>query len=130
MSVWHGEKGKKPTGGKFRSIRKKRKYELGSMPLLTKLGNDKKVRNRMKGGGMKVKSSYVEFANVINKKNKTAKKVKILDILENKANLHYTRRGILTKGAVISTELGKAIVTSRPSQHAIVNAVLIEEKSS
>ena len=130
MAVWHGERGRKPTGGKIVVIRKKRKYELGSLPLFTKIGKEKRIHSITKGGGQKVKAAYVEFVNAFDKKTNTAKKVKILDILENTANLHYVRRGILTKGAVVNTEIGKARITSSPSQHGIVNAILIEEKSS
>ena len=36
-------------------------------------------------------------------------------------------RGIITKGALIETELGKAIVTSRPGQDGVVNALLVED---
>lgn len=127
MAFWHGEKGKKPTGGKIVLHRKKRKYELGSLPLLTKIGKEKRIKYNTKGGGEKIKVSSAEFANVLDKKTKTVKKVKILGIIENPANPHYGRRGIITKGAVINTELGKARITSRPSQHGVVNAVLVEE---
>lgn len=128
MSFWHGESGRTPTGGKIIRNRKKRKYELGSLPLFTKLGKEKRITVKTKGGGYKVKAADVEFANVFDRKTKTAKKVKILNILENPANLHYVRRGILTKGAVVNTEIGKARVTSKPSQHGVVNAIMIEEK--
>ena len=129
MGVWHGEKGKKPTGGEINLARKKRKYELGSLPIHTKIGKPKKVIVKTKGGGIKVKAFSVEFANVLDPKTKTVKKVKILDILENAANPHFVRRGILTKGSVIKTEIGNARVTSRPSQHGIVNAIIVEGKS-
>jgi small subunit ribosomal protein S8e len=46
--------------------------------------------------------------------------------VENPANPHYVRRNIITKGAVIKTELGNAKVTSRPGQDGVVNAALIE----
>ena len=126
MSVWHGEKGRTPTGGKIVVARKKRKYELGSLPLLTKIGKEKKIGKKTKGGGNKVKAVSVEFVNVFDKKNKSVKKVKILHILENPANPNYVRRGILTKGTVVNTELGKAKITSRPSQDGIANGILVE----
>jgi len=128
MAVWHGEKGKKRTGGEIVLARKKKKRELGSLPVLTKIGKEKKKKFRTMGGGEKLKAFSVEFANVLDPKTNSAKKVKILDILENPANPHFVRRKIITKGAIIKTELGNAKVTSRPSQHGIVNAVLIEEK--
>lgn len=128
MAVWHGERGKKLTGGKINIARKKRKYELGSMPLHTKLEKDKKKFFRVKGGKVKVKSLSAEFANVFDPKTNTTKKVKILHVLENPANPHLVRRGVITKGSVVKTEIGNARIISRPSQHGIVNALLIEEK--
>jgi len=128
LSVWHGEKGRKPTGGEIKLARKKRKYELGSFPVHTKIGKEEKKIVKTKGGGRKVKAFSVEFANVLDPKSKTVKKAKILDILENTANPHFVRRGIITKGSVIKTDIGNARVTSRPSQHGIVNAIIVEEK--
>ena len=127
MSIWHGEKGKKPTGGKIHLSIKKRKYELGSLPIHTKLGKEKKVSERRKGGLFKLRLFSAEFANVLDKKNKSVKRVKILDVVENPANPHYIRRKIITKGTVIKTEIGNARVTSRPSQHGIINAILLEK---
>jgi small subunit ribosomal protein S8e len=128
MSVWHGEKGRKKTGGKIILARKKKKRELGNLPVFTRIGKEKRKKYRTKGGGEKLKAFSVEFANVLDPKTNSTKKVKILDVLENLANPHFVRRKIITKGAIIKTELGNAKVTSRPSQHGVVNAVLIEEK--
>ncbi|MEM5766123.1 MAG: 30S ribosomal protein S8e [Candidatus Aenigmatarchaeota archaeon] len=128
MSIWHGEKGRKKTGGKIVLARKKKKRELGNLPVFTKIGREKRKKYRAKGGREKIKAFSVEFVNILDPKTNVTKKVKILDILENPANPHFVRRKIITKGAIISTELGKAKVTSRPSQDGIVNALLIEEK--
>ncbi|MCK4384091.1 MAG: 30S ribosomal protein S8e, partial [Candidatus Lokiarchaeota archaeon] len=35
------------------------------------------------------------------------------------------RRHILTKGAVVETELGNARITSRPGQHGTLNGILM-----
>jgi len=128
MPVWHGDKGKKKTGGKINLNRRKRKYERGSNPILTKLGKAKRKIVRTKGGGRKVKALAIDYVNVYNPSSKATKKVKIMDVVENKANPHLVRRGILTKGAVVETELGLAKITSRPSQHGVVSAVLIKEE--
>ena len=94
------------------------------------MGKTKRKIVRTKGGGRKVKTFSAEFANIYDPSSKTRKKVKILGVLENPANPHYIRRGIVTKGSVIKTEIGNARVTSRPSQHGTVNAVALnaEEK--
>jgi small subunit ribosomal protein S8e len=54
-----------------------------------------------------------------------SKSVKIETVKDNKANLHYMRRNILTKGAVIKTEIGDARITNRPGQDGIINAILL-----
>jgi small subunit ribosomal protein S8e len=128
MAIWHGKKGRKITGGIVKIARKKRKYELGSLPLHTKIGKEKKLLKRVKGGKIKVKLSFAEFANVLDPKTSQTKKVKILSVVSTPSDPHLARRNIITKGAIIKTELGNARVTSRPSQNGVVNAILIEEK--
>ena len=54
-------------------------------------------------------------------------KVKIMNVVDNKANRHFVRRNIMTKGAVIKTEIGDAKITSRPGQEGAINAVLIKK---
>ena len=66
-----------------------------------------------------------EFANVVDKKTQTVKKVKILNVIANPSDPNFVQRNILNKGATIKTELGDAIVTSRPGQVGAVNAVLL-----
>jgi small subunit ribosomal protein S8e len=126
MAFWHGEKGKRKTGGEIALSRGKRKHELGSSPTHTEIGEDKKKIHLGKAGNTKVRAVSAQFANVLDPKTKTTKKAKILDIVENRANPHYVRRLIITKGAIIKTEDGNARVLSRPSQHGIVNAVKTE----
>ena len=81
MAVWHGKKGKTETGKEMKVSRKKRKYELGRYPTHTRIGKEKRKIERTKGGGLKVKAVSVEFANVVDKKTNTVKKVKILGVL-------------------------------------------------
>jgi len=130
MAVWHGEKGKKYTGGLIHLRRKKRKYELGQLPVHTKIGKEDKKIIRMKGGKFKIKSHSVKFANVLNPSTNEIQKVKILDVVANPANLQWVRSKIITKGTIVKTEIGNARVTSRPSQHGIVNAIILEKEKS
>lgn len=129
MPVWHGERGKKKTGGRIKAHRRKRKFELGSNPLMTKLGGQRKKIVRTKGGGRKIKALTAQNANVYDPSTKKTKRVRIIDVVENPANPHFVRRGIITKGTTVETELGLARVTSRPSQQGVISAVLIKEKS-
>jgi small subunit ribosomal protein S8e len=57
--------------------------------------------------------------------NKTSK-VKILRFEQNDASKDFNRRHILTKGAIVETEIGKARITSRPGQHGVLNGILIQ----
>lgn len=128
MVIWHGKSRRLPTGAIRKKFRKKRKYEMGRDPAGTILGPDKRKIVRTRGGNFKIKLLSTEFANVADPSTRTTKKVKIIDVLENPANIDYSRRGVITRGAIIKTELGLARVTSRPGQNGIVNAILIEKE--
>jgi len=128
LVIWHGRSRRLPTGARRKKFRKKRKYEMGRDPAETILGPDKRKIIRTRGGNTKVRLLSTEYANVVDPDSGTTKKVKIVDVLENPANIDYSRRGVITKGAVIKTEMGIARVTSRPGQNGVVNAILIREK--
>ncbi len=122
---------KKPTGGKKRPHAKvKRKYWMGRYPTYTRLASeDERIAIRVRGGNYKIRLKRAAYANVIDPETKTAKKVRILRVLETPANPHYARSNIIVKGTIIETELGKAVVTSRPGQDGVINAILIEKKA-
>ncbi len=129
MSVCHGDLHKrKPSGGRKRAYRTKRKFEKGSFPTETILGEVKRKVVRTRGGNLKIKVLSTKYACVTNPKSGKTEKVEILRVVRNPANVDYDRRGVITKGAVIETSLGLARATSRPGQNGIVNAVLLKEK--
>jgi small subunit ribosomal protein S8e len=66
------------------------------------------------------------YANVTDPKTGKTERLKITQVLENPANVDLDRRGIITKGAIIETEKGKAKVTSRPGQSGVIDAVTVE----
>lgn len=115
------------TGGKKRTLKDKVLAHYGGFFKRTRVdAQDKRENIKTKGGNRKTVLLRASFANVSTKNG--VKKAKILSVVSNDANRHFTREGVVTKGAVLQTELGKARVTSRPSQTGVVNAVLIEEK--
>ncbi|MCS7129877.1 MAG: 30S ribosomal protein S8e [Archaeoglobaceae archaeon] len=126
--IFQGRSRRKPSGGLYRRHRKKRKYELGGEQVLTVIGDRKVKKERMMGGNYKIRLFSDKYANVYDPTQKKVLKVAIKSVLENPAHVHYVRHGVITKGAVIMTEIGKAKVTNRPSQEGIINAVLIEQK--
>lgn len=125
MAIWHGELGRKNTGGKIQIARKKRKYELGRDATHTRIGEESTRIVRTKGGNKKIRLSAMSFVNV-NDKDAT-KKVKILEVVTNPANPDLARRKVVTKGAIVKTEIGEARITSRPTQDGIANAVLLKK---
>ncbi len=132
MGVWHGRSRRKPSGGLYHTLRArmKRKYEMGREFVPSVLGEEEKRKTiRVRGGNTKVRTRKVVYANVSDPQTGETKKVKILSLLENSANRNFVRRNVITKGAIIETELGKARVTSRPNQDGVVNAVLLEKRA-
>ncbi len=119
---------KKPSGGKKERHRKKRKYELGRPPTLTKLG-DREERKliRVRGGNYKIRLKKAVFVNVAIPNENIVKKTKILEVVETPANIQYARSNIITRGAIVRTELGLVKITSRPGQDGVLNGVLIEK---
>jgi small subunit ribosomal protein S8e len=129
MAIWHrGLKGRTESGARMRPARKKKKRELGSEPTHTKIGEEKRKIEDAFGDNKKVRLYQATFANVFNPEVKKTTKVRILDVVENPSNIDFVRRKIITKGAIIKTELGLAKVTSRPSQDGVVNAILIKKE--
>lgn len=129
MSVYHGDLFKrKRTGGKGNPSRGKRKYEMGRPPVLTKIGGDSEVKEiKVKGGGLKIRVIEASHANVALEGGKVIRS-KILDVIDNPANREFVRMKIVTRGAVIKTEAGNAIVTSKPGANGVINAKLVLAK--
>lgn len=116
---------RKETGGRYRDYRKKRHFNMGDMPSFTGIG-EKKVRvKRERSGTLKFSLLNIDNVNVYDPKSKKYAKAKIKTIVENVANRHFVRRNIMTKGAVVETDLGKVKITSRPGQSGAVNGILI-----
>ncbi len=117
---------RKATGGRYSKLyRKKKQYEVGSTPVLTKVEDTKAKKVRVVGGNEKHKLLSCDTVNLMTKEGKCVK-TKIKTVEDNPANRNFVVRNILTKGAVIETEKGKAKITNRPGQEGTVNALQIE----
>jgi small subunit ribosomal protein S8e len=125
MALWQGSSRRSKTGRRIRYARGKRKFEIGRERHLTTIGDPRYKKVRTKGDNRKMRAKTINIAYVIDPKNNKTSKSEIISVVENKANIHYVRRNILNKGAIIETKLGKAKVTSRPGQIGKVNAVLL-----
>jgi len=123
---WQGESVRKVTGGRRRPAVMKRRADIGRAPADTHINEDRRRIIRTYGGNEKSRALRANFANVTNPANGETKKAKIETVEANGANPNYVRRNLLTKGAIIRTEIGRARIMSRPGQDGVINAVLLE----
>ncbi len=127
MEQYHGSSKTtlRGTGAKKRANSDKKKSKIGRAPTNTKKA-DKTSRKIKKGRGKtkKIKLTFIEYANVST--DKGVVKAKILSVLETRDYPNNARRNIITKGAILETEVGKAVVTNRVGQNpGVVNCKLI-----
>jgi small subunit ribosomal protein S8e len=125
MVITQSKSKRSSTGARYINYRKKKLYESGSEPTLTKVGKTNLKTTKGNGGNKKYKLLLTDIANIFDPKTKKYEKTKIKAVIENSANRQFIRRNIMTKGAVIETEKGKAKITSRPGQDGTINAILI-----
>jgi len=127
MALWQGMSKRSKTGRRIRYARGKRKFEIGREAHLATIGETRLKKVRTLGNNRKARAKTINVAHVVDPKTKKTTKTEITTVLENTANIHYVRRNIVNKGAIIDTKLGKAKVTSRPGQSGTINAVLIQK---
>jgi len=119
-------KSKSAGNGKKRvKFRDKKRSEIGNYFSATRVSQENGVKSfRRRGGNISPRASSLAFANLLTKEG--YKKVKIKAVIDSKDNRNFARQGILTKGAIIETELGKAVIINRPGREGTVNAKILE----
>lgn len=126
MENYHGASGStiKGTGGKRGRSSDKKLRLIGGTFTATKVGKAdlRKVLHK-RGNTRKIKLKAAKFVNVLTKEG--MKKVAMRTVLETPDNRHHARQNIVTKGAVVDTEIGKVKVTNRVGQDGVVNAKLL-----
>lgn len=132
MSVYHKGLKQKKSGGKRHKHRTKEAAHIGRFPTETQITDEKEVKRkiRTKGGNTKTRLKRAKWVNLLDPATGEFEKTEITRFVENPADRHLDRRHILTKGAIIQTQKGKARITSRPGQDGVLNAVLVEEEES
>jgi small subunit ribosomal protein S8e len=119
----HARSTRTRTGGRRRRSSDRKKHQLGSEPTETTVGERRLKTVEARGGTEKVRAMQTDTATVATDDGTVAATIE--SVAENPANPNYARRNILTRGAVIETDAGRARVTSRPGQDGQVNAVLV-----
>ena len=118
---------RKHTGGLIKHTRSRRSDEKDSFSVDTLLGDHSIRVKNSRGGNVKISLVSDNSVNVIDKSNNSIKKVAITRVLKNPSNRDYERRRVITRGAILDTELGKVRVLSRPGQSGIIDGILINE---
>ncbi|MFL2957804.1 MAG: 30S ribosomal protein S8e [Candidatus Thalassarchaeaceae archaeon] len=131
MAKWHGISRRKPSGGRLKRpsrYRGKRKTEISSENQFAFVG-DKDARKlyRKTAGSQTVRVLSVKNINVNKPKEGKTVRAKITNVVRNDADTNYVRRNIVTKGAIVETDIGQVRVTSRPGMHGVVSGILLEE---
>ncbi len=88
----------------------------------------KKVRVR--GANRKLRILTVQTINVYDPATKAIRPAKVVTVRENKANPNYVQRNIITRGALVETDLGLVEVRSRPGQDGVLNGILVPKGSA
>lgn len=96
---------RRATGGKMKKWRKKRKYELGRQPAMTKLSSNKTVRRiRVRGGNVKWRALRLDTGNYSWGSEAVSRKTRILDVVYNASNNELVRTQTLVKGAIVQVD--------------------------
>ena len=128
MAKWHGISRRKSTGGRLRHARGKRRTELSSENQFAYLGEEDLRKNyRKTAGSQTVRLLAVHEINVNDPKEGKTVRSTINTVLENDAAPNYVRRNLVTKGAIVDTDIGRVRVTSRPGMHGVVSGVLLKD---
>ncbi len=84
--------------------RKKRKFEMGRQPSMTKLGEQKVVRVRGRGSGYKYRALKLSEGNFMWVSEGVSRKCKILEVLYNASNNELVRTQTLVKNCIVAVD--------------------------
>lgn len=128
MAQYQGRSGRTISGGRLRQSSEKKKKELGRPASETAIAEERKRIIRTHGGNRKIRLLRSNRVNVIDVSSGKASNAEIQDVDTNPASREYSRRRIITKGAILKTELGLVRVTNRPGNEGQINGVLIKDE--
>ena len=104
--------------------RGKRSTEISSEKQFALIGEPRRKIYRKTGGNTLVRV-LSENRCTVNGKDGKSTVATITNVVKNDANPNYTRRNILTKGAIVDTNKGQVKITSRPGHDGVLNGVVL-----
>ncbi|MCI4346569.1 MAG: 30S ribosomal protein S8e [Thermoplasmata archaeon] len=129
MGIWQGRSKRSPSGGRLRPVRGKRRFEIAPEVQHATIGAGHVKPYRGRGGNVKLRILTTSTVNVVDPATGKMQVTKIITVRENPANPNYVQRNIITRGALLETELGLVEVRSRPGQDGVLNAVRVAKPS-
>jgi small subunit ribosomal protein S8e len=126
MAIYQIRSKRKLTGGRYKKLKVKKLANSGNLPRHTNLAERRSKYISTRSNNTKQILLSENNVNVFDAKSKTHKKVKIDNVIETPDNRNFVTRNILTKGAIVKTELGNVKLTSRPGQTGSVEGVLVQ----
>ena len=95
---------RRATGGRKANLKKKRLYESGRPPSMTKLGPKRVKDVRVRGGNTKFRAMRLESGNFSWGSEVCTKKARIIDVVYNASNNELVRTKTLVKNSIIIVE--------------------------
>ena len=130
MGIWQGRSRRKRTGGRLRAIRKKRRFEIAPELQVATVGAGTVKTYRVRGGNVKLRVPTATTVNVYDPASRKMQPARIVTVRENPANANYVQRNIITRGAILETDVGLVRVRSRPGQDGVLNGVRVAAPES
>lgn len=130
MGIWQGRSRRKRTGGRLRPIRKKRRFEISRELQHATIGSGTVKPYRVRGANVKLRILTTRTINVYDPATKKTQRANVITVRENPANPNYVQRNIITKGAILETDVGLVRVRSRPGQDGVLNGVRVPAASA
>ena len=102
MSISRNSRHKRrATGGRMPIHKKKRKFEMGRVPTMTKLGAKKVINVRGRGNNVKRRALRADAGNFAWGSEAMAAKTRVLDTVYNATNNELVRTKTLVKNAIV-----------------------------
>jgi len=92
---------RRATGGRMPIHKKKRKFEMGRTPAMTKMGPKSVRLVRGRGGNYKHRAMRLDNGNFTWGSEQVTRKTRILDVLYNATNNELVRTKTLVKNAIV-----------------------------
>jgi small subunit ribosomal protein S8e len=130
MGIWQGRSRRKRTGGRLRPNRKKRRFEIARELQHATIGSGTVKRYRVRGANEKLRILTAQTVNVFDPNEGRTRVAKIVTVRDNPANPNFVQRNVITRGAIVETDLGPVRIRSRPGQDGVLNGVRLPAPSA